>query len=140
MKTLLKKVRKPCTSPKCPRRVITYAYVTKPRCQPCRRRMKALGKARQVQQEKRFDERVRYMMDEIAELLGVGPDPREDRAWKLAQQHDIPVKEIRAHFRDNPHRDITITRCASCFRSIIADMVDNPQGRCSECREVQHAA
>ena len=63
------KVRKPCSSPTCKRRVHTYVWVENPRCQPCRRRMRALAKARIVALEANALRRITTLVHELEELI-----------------------------------------------------------------------
>ena len=64
-----KKVRRPCSSPKCRRRVITTLAVEKPRCQPCRRRMAALERARAAWMDRHLDGKAARLLHELEELI-----------------------------------------------------------------------
>ncbi len=66
---LSRRVRKPCSSPKCTRIVQTDSTVRAPRCRPCRRRMKAIEKARQASLDARQLLRVSWLVQELERAL-----------------------------------------------------------------------
>ena len=58
-----------------------------------------------------------------------------DRVARFSSRYGLDMREVEAYLTPRSDRVITTTRCRSCFRVIIADLLNNPHSLCADHRE-----